>query len=361
MPEHAGVCPVQAGARIVVLSPNWLGDAIMALPAVADLRRHASGASLAVAARRGLADLWRAVPGVDAVVPLDYDGRLAHAVRWRSDTRALAAGGFTLAVVLPNSFASAWLVSRAGIPERWGFRADIRAPLLTWTAPKPRALVHQAEYYQTLVRAFGIETGPLRPVVHVPGQGRAVAVQLLGEAGVEPGTPFVTLAPGAAYGKAKQWLPERFAELVADLAREGLASVVVGSHGDREATAQIAQVLAARGGAARAVDLVGRTDLPALMGVMATGRACVSNDSGAMHLAAAIGVPVTAIFGSTNERGTAPLPAVGDRDDPRRVAVISTPVWCRPCMLRECPIDHRCMTGVRASAVAAAVKRQVSA
>ncbi len=369
MPEHveAGRAGLSAGAdlrpdaRLVVLSPNWLGDAIMALPAVADLRRHFSGARLAVAARRGLADAWRAAPGVDAVLELDYDGRLPHASRWLADVATVAAERFDLAVILPNSFASAWLASRARIPERWGYRADLRTRLLTRVAAKPRTLVHQAEYYQTLVRAFGIETGPLHPVMQVTHAAQSAAGRLLAEAGVEPGAPFVVLAPGAAYGKAKQWLPHRFAELIVELAHMGLTAVVVGSGGDREAMQQIDRALDAQRAAARPVDVVGRTDLPTLMGVMTAARACVSNDSGAMHLAAAVGVPVTAVFGATNEQGTAPLPVSGARDDPRQVAIVRTDVWCRPCMLRECPIDHRCMSGVSASQVAAAVKRQVEA
>ncbi len=345
--------------RVLVISPNWLGDAVMALPAVQDLRRHEPGAHLAVAARRGLADLWRAVPGMDEVIPLAYDGRLRHTPAWAADAAMLAAGRFSRAVLLPNSFASAWLVRRAGIAERWGYRADLRAPLLTRAVPKPATRVHQGEFYQALVHALGVDNGPLRPTIEPPAEARQEATRLLQDVGLPPGAPFVALAPGAAYGKAKQWLPERFAELVAALHADGLPTVIVGSGGDGEAAGRIRAALGARGDAVRPADLVGRTSLGTLMGVLAASRACVSNDSGAMHLAAAVGVPVTAVFGPTDERATAPLPGAGDRDDPARIAVVTNPVWCRPCMLRECPIDHRCMVGIAAGTVAAAVRRQV--
>ena len=166
------------------------------------------------------------------------------------------------------------------------------------------------------------------------------------------------MAPGAAYGRAKQWPPEQYAELARLLHnRLGAVSVVVGASGDREAGAEIVASCAAANASRAVIDLTGKTDLPTLVAVMQRCRAFVSNDSGAMHVAAAAGLPVTAIFGSTDERGTSPLPAAATGVAPHEI--LSCPVWCRPCMLRECPIDHRCMTGVEASRAADAVIRQV--
>jgi len=156
---------------------------------------------------------------------------------------------------------------------------------------------------------------------------------------------FVAMAPGAAYGRAKQWVPERFAELARLLRDErGLQGVLVGVRADGPVCREIAS------GAPGAINLAGRTDLPTLAGVLALSHAVVANDSGAMHLAAAAGARVIAIFGATNEKKTAPLSA--GRDAPQ-ATVVTTSVWCRPCMLRECPIDHRCMTGISARAVLA--------
>jgi heptosyltransferase-2 len=158
---------------------------------------------------------------------------------------------------------------------------------------------------------------------------------------------MVGLAPGAAYGHAKRWPPSRVAELVGRLSAQGATCVIVGAAGDRDAAREIESSLPA---GARVVNLTGRTDLRQLAGVLAACHAFVSNDSGAMHLAAAVGVPVTAIFGPTDERVTAP---VGDHD------VLIHQVFCRPCMLRDCPIDHRCMKGISVDAVYGAVTRRL--
>jgi heptosyltransferase-2 len=165
------------------------------------------------------------------------------------------------------------------------------------------------------------------------------------------------MAPGAAYGRAKQWPPSRYAELARELRRRaGVTSVLVGSGGDRPAGDEIVRRCGAdapgRGGV---LNLIGQTDLPTLVGVMGRCRAFVSNDSGAMHLAAAAGLPVTAPFGPTRELETAPLPAANAAPH----AILTARAWCRPCMLRECPIDHRCMTRITVAAAAEAVCRQI--
>jgi heptosyltransferase-2 len=154
------------------------------------------------------------------------------------------------------------------------------------------------------------------------------------------------MAPGAAYGRAKQWLPERFGELARLLAAErGVATVVVGAGGDRGTGDEIR---AAVGDLDGYVDLIGHTDLAELAALLASARAVVANDSGAMHLAGAVGAAVVAVFGATNEHHTAPLTPGAGAPVP---TILTHPVWCRPCMLRECPIDHGCMRGVSARRV----------
>jgi heptosyltransferase-2 len=333
--------------RLVVLAPNWLGDAVMALPALADVRRHFADAHLTVAGRGAVASLFGMVRGVDAVLTLPGRGGMAALRTWKGDAAALATGGFDTALLLPNSFASAFVIHRAGIGERWGLATDMRGRLLTRAVPKPKAAGHQSAYYQALVAAFGIGNGPAYARVDPPA--------------LDPGTPpegrYVVFAPGAAYGKAKQWPPHRFAELAGQLLGSGLGVVLVGSRGDQDACGEIvagAARLRGRGADPALVDLCGRTTLEQLAAVMAWASAVVSNDSGAMHLAGAVGAPVVAVFGATNERRTAPLTRGPDETPP---VVVSTDVWCRPCMLRECPIDHRCMTGVSARQVYDAVRR----
>ena len=161
--------PAPNPARLLVLSPNWLGDAVMALPAVADLRRRWPAARLTVAARASVAPVFELAGSVDAVVTLQWKGRLLDRAALRADVTGLREGRFDTAVVLPNSFASAWLAKRAGIQDRWGYARDWRSPLLTRAVPRPAGSVHQGAYYQHLVRELGAPSGPLEAVLTVAG------------------------------------------------------------------------------------------------------------------------------------------------------------------------------------------------
>ena len=330
--------PDLPGGRLVVRMPNWLGDVVMALPALTAVRQAYPEGHLALAAIPSIAPLFR--EGLAA------SPQQVIAVEKTTEASQLKEGRFGAAILLTNSFRTAWAARRSAIPERWGYAASGRRLLLTRPVKRPRR-VHQSEYYLALMRALGIDAPALEPRIYVSDASRARAARLLGEH-VQPGQPIVGFAPGAAYGHAKRWPPERVAEVVARLTRErGAACVLVGAGGDREAGRAIESSLPPD---VRAVNLIGRTDLGQLVGVLAACRVFVSNDSGAMHLAAAVGVPVTAIFGPTNERATAPI---GDHD------VILRQVFCRPCMLRECPIDHRCMRRIEAADVYAAVARRL--
>jgi len=330
--------------HLLILAPNWLGDAVMALPAIADLHRASPDATITVAARPAIARLFSLVPHVHDVVVLD-PARVGPG--FPSATLGAHSRGetFDTALVLPNSFRSALIVSRAGIPERWGYRTQWRGPLLTRAIDRAPAGVHQVEYYQHLVHALGFPNGPVEPAIEAPIAIRAAGADALARAGWNRQAPLVALAPGAAYGGAKRWPPEYFAELADTLAGDGVVAVMVGSGAD----AATGHEIAAGARAGRILNLIGATDLPALAGVLATCRAVVSNDSGAMHLAAALGVRVTAVFGPTDEMATGPRGAVH--------AVVTHPVWCRPCLLRECPLDHACMRGVGVGAVLMEARR----
>jgi lipopolysaccharide heptosyltransferase II len=334
--------------HLLILAPNWLGDAVMALPAMADIHRASPGTRIAVAARPAVAPLFALVPYVADLVDL-------------SDTRTggLENRGFDTALLFPNSFRSALVASRAGIPERWGYRTQWRGFLLTRAIARAPRGVHQVEYYQHLVRALGFESGPAEPRLDVPEAVRSAAAERLARAGWNGVSPLVAIAPGAAYGGAKRWPSRYFAELARTLAAEGVTTVMVGGPGDA-ATGR--EIEAHAGGGIRLLNLIGATDLPSLAGVLVHCRAVISNDSGAMHVAAALGVRVTAIFGPTDERITGPRGEVRairlqpDRD-PIAHTVLTQDVWCRPCHLRECPIDHRCMERVTVDAVLAEARR----
>ena len=314
--------------RLIVRAPNWLGDAVMALPALTAVRRAYPASRVVVAARAGVAPLFRERTTVapNEVVLVDERGEAGELRAVRADA----------VLLLPNSFRSAWVTRLAGIRERWGYRASGRAWLLTRGVARPRGSggLHQVHYYRELVRGLGIDPGDdatprLTPQLVTLEKADA----LLLRSGLEPGQRIAGFGPGAAYGTAKRWPPDRVAKVIAALGRNGTTSVLVGAAADRDTGRAIESALPP---GARVVNLIGRTSLGELIGVVARCAAFVSNDSGAMHVAAALGVPVTAIFGPTDERVTAPA-AAGPAD------VIVRDVFCRPCLLRECPIDHRCM------------------
>jgi heptosyltransferase II len=319
--------------RLIVRVPNWLGDAVMALPALAAIRRHFHDRTLILAATPSIAPIFEEVTAASPNEILAIDrGREA------GQLRAARADALLL---LTNSFGSAWVARRSGIPERWGYRASGRRLLLTRAVPRPSGTVHQIEYYLALVRGLGIEAAELAtgPVLQPSAAARTQADAVLAKAGVDASATIVGFAPGAAYGHAKRWPPERVAQVIAALARDGVTAVLVGAREDRETGRAIESTLPPGVGV---VDLIGRTSLRELIGITARCSAFVSNDSGAMHVAAAVGVPLTAIFGPTDERATAPA---GSAD------VIRRDVFCRPCMLRECPIDHRCMKRIDVDSV----------
>jgi heptosyltransferase-2 len=337
--------------RLVVIAPNWLGDAVMALPAFADIRRHHASAHIAVAARPSVAPMYTMVSGVDDVITLPGGGGLRAWTGWRKDVDALARGSFDTAILFPNSYGTARITSKAQIPERWGYAADMRGGMLTRAIPKPHDGLHQRAYYQALTTALGFAEGPPYASIH-PDSGRAR--QLLRDVGLDLDEPFVVFAPGAAYGRAKQWLPERYAELATLIINDrGWSVLMVGATVDRSACDDIARRLPETGTRInRLIDFSGKSDLPTLAGILGEAHAVVSNDSGAMHLAAAVGTKVVAVFGPTREKQTSPLAAGPEAPSP---IVITREVFCRPCMLRECPIDHRCMRRIAAQDVLAAI------
>ena len=313
-----------------MLAPNWLGDAIMALPAIRDVRRHFSGQPVSIAARPSVSSVFRVVPGIDRIIILE-----------RGRERSQLHGD--VGILLPNSFRSAWILKKAGVKERWGYRSDFRRPLLTRSVRKPTGRVSYPEYYSNLVRQLGIETGPLTANLQVPAATRAAALALLQQRGWQPGQPLVGIAPGAAFGHAKRWSPKRYAELAALLIDAGTACAIVGRSDDRDAARDI-----------KGIDLIGQTDVMMLMGVISHCDVVVANDSGALHLAGGLGVPVVGIWGPTHERYSTP---VTPHEDSHTVAAISESVFCRPCFLADCPIDHRCMKRISTARVHEAVRR----
>lgn len=312
----------------------------MAIPAMAAVRRAFPHGTLALAGPASIVPLFHEISSVapDEIV----------AVEKATEASTLRAGRFGLAVLFTNSFRTAWTSRQAAIPERLGYRSQWRGLLLTRSVPRPRGPLHQSDYYRNLATQLGFAVPEELPTLRITAGTQRRVEEFLDRRGLARTRPLVGIAPGAAYGHAKRWPPERVAELSRRLLDAGAVPVLVGAAGDRHAGREIESRLPAGAGL---VNVIGQTDLRLFAGLLAACHAFVSNDSGAMHLAAAVGVPVTAIFGPTDERATAPL---GDHD------VVVHQVFCRPCMLRECPIDHRCMRGVTVDAVFAAVTRRLA-
>jgi heptosyltransferase-2 len=322
--------------RIVVRGPNWLGDLVMAAPAIRAIGDAWPESAVAVAVPAGFAPIVPLLDPRTVAVPLE--GRTGlRAVR--AHASRLRAGDFDLGVLLTNSFGSALAMRMAGIPERWGYRRDGRGALLT-RAIRPRKVrresQHHADYYAALVEALGVARPVLELQALLPAAARDEALALLAGKGWDTRAPLLACAPGAAYGAAKQWPPRYAAAVSAAWLADGGVVALVGSAADRPASQALLAALP--GASARnVVDLTGHTSLNALAGVLGLATRVLANDSGAMHLAAALGTPTVTVFGPTREWATSPL-------GPHRI--LTHEVWCRPCMLRECPLDHRCMTGV---------------
>jgi len=336
--------------RVLVRQVNWVGDAVLTLPAIEALDRRFPGAEIVLLARPWVAGLFVGHPGVDRVVELG-PADLQHGIfrRWHL-ARSLSQERFDLAVLFPNSFDAALVPWLAGIPRRVGYQTDGRGWMLTHplqkrSTPSGR---HQVERYLAIVRALGGD-GPSIPRLSVPAPARKKADQILQDHGVQGTEPIVAVNPGSIYGSAKRWPAARFAAVADALVlSRGMQILLIGSEGERPILERLARDMRSP-----VVNLVGRTDLPALMGVLARARLLISNDTGAMHVAAAIGTPVLAIFGPTDAEATGP---VG-----QSTRLLREPVPCSPCLLRECPIDHRCMTRIGVDQVVQAVEELLDA
>ncbi len=314
----------------------------MSLPAIRAIREIFPRAHLAVVARPWVADLYAREKAIDQVIVYTAQQGL-HAKR--NFASSLRAERFECAILLQNAFDAALMAWMAGIPERIGYRRDGRGPLLTCAIPVPEPgdiPRHQRFYYLELLRRAGLmERLPPTPAIRLDGieAARDSGARHLAVLGIQG--PVIGISPGAAYGNAKQWLPERFAESAARLTRSAL---VFGSAGERALCQLVTGELQAAGIEVR--NLAGETSLREFIELAAACRLFLTNDSGAMHVASALGVPTVAVFGATDDTTTGPTGPLA--------RVIRAHAECSPCLLRECPIDHRCMTRVTTDSVTSA-------
>jgi heptosyltransferase-2 len=334
---------------LLVRGTNWVGDAIMSVPALREIRRLFPQSQITLLVRPWVKDVYSDVPFVDEVVELDSQGRHRGWTGFGRLASELRRKEFDLAILLPNSIGAALAVWRAGIPRRLGYERDWRGPLLSHACKIDPGVqkVHQVYYYLGILSGAGLlparlwEDTNYQPsiAIGVRDSDRQAARRLLQGKKIDPGEMLIGVNPGASYGPAKRWLPDRYAGVADRLAEtHGARILLFGAANEISIAREIAKQMRHA-----AVVLAGETTLGELMAVIRECSLLVTNDSGTMHLAAALDTPQLAIFGSTSELATGPLGS--------KSRVIKHPVECSPCFLRDCPIDFRCMTRISADQV----------
>jgi heptosyltransferase-2 len=337
--------------RILVRATNWIGDAVLTTPALAALRAGFPQAKIDLLAKPAVAELLQCHQAIDDIVlyrdpgpHAGFGGKLSLAIQ-------LNRGHYDLAILFQNAFEAAAVTALAGIPNRYGYATDGRSFLLTHRVPLTPKIrrKHQVEYYLELLKPLNMPVEPATPMLRtMPGED-AAAVEHLRAFGVKPDQVVIGLNPGSVYGSAKRWLPERFAQVAGRLAAEHEACVLIfGGKGEEELGTAIAGMMTAP-----TIVFSGRTTVRQLMALIKRCRLFITNDTGPMHIAAAFGVPLVAIFGPTNPAATSPY---GPGHE-----LVRHPVECSPCLLRECPIDHRCMQWIGVDEVYGAAERQLQA
>jgi heptosyltransferase-2 len=326
--------------RIMVRATNWVGDAVMITPALGAIRETFPDAEIVVVAKPIVAPLFDPHPYCDRVLVFDKQGKdrgISGLIRFGA---ALRRERFDLAILLQKAIEAAILATLAGIPRRLGYRTDGRRLLLTHSLPFTPGVrrQHHVKHYLHLLSSFGIQGSDDKLRLLVTPEEADWAKNLMGEGN------WLAINPGAAYGSAKRWIPERFAEVGDRLAREyDLRVVLTGGPGEREIGRDIEQAMQCS-----PLNLIGETSVRQMAAVLSRCRLVVTNDSGPMHVAAAFGVPIVAVFGPTDHTTTHPYSEA--------FRVVRKEFECAPCLKRQCPTDHQCMNAVTVEDVVSAAK-----
>ena len=342
--------------KILIRGTNWIGDSIMSIPAMREVRRIFPEAHITLHTRSLTEGLFANASFLDEIVSFEKN-------RWPfmdvyDNSSFLREEGFDAAILFPNSFESALTTFLAGIPVRIGYNKDVRGFLLTHPVPVPewKHRRHEAFYYLNLVsiagqKLLGRETVSLSAPdanLEVSEERRVEAEKVLAAAGIDTLKQTVLLGVGSTNSNAKRWPAERFAQLSDQLQdTAGVNVVLIGSDGDAAAAAAVTSLVRRQ-----PIDLVGKTTVAEAAALISIADLVIANDMGLAHVAPSVGTKTIVIFGPTNPLTTRPF---SDRAE-----VIRHDVPCSPCMLRECPIDHRCMTGISPDAVMAAATRMLA-
>jgi len=314
----------------------------MCEPALRGLRKLFPDAQIALLVKPAVADLFTGHPALTRVLTYDSKGRHAGLFGKWALAEQLRRQSFDLAVLFQNAFEAAFLTFLAGVPRRYGYATDGRSLLLSnpVAVQDRRELTHQVHYYWDLLKPLGLTGDPPAPELVVSPEEEQAMAERLAQGGLTATDVVVGINPGSTYGGAKRWLPERYAEATERLCRtlresrnQQVGVVIFGAKGEE----RLGQEIAARLSSPSLV-LSGATTIRELMAAVKRCALLLTNDTGPMHIASAFQVPLVAIFGPTDWRTTSPFGSAH--------AIVRQPVDCAPCMLRECPIDHRCMTRV---------------
>lgn len=319
--------------KIVVRGANWIGDAVMTLPALRRLRSIYPEAHITLHTRGWAEGVFRDVDSIDEILTIPQTSGKFSSVR--EQARELRRRNFDLAILFPNSFESALVARLSNIPKRLGYATESRGFLLTEkvSVPEWKNSRHESEYYLNLLgRASEAATIPMS--LTVSDQRKREAREFLTANGLDIDRPIIAFGAGSTNSRAKRWPAERFAALSDSLAAAvGTTPIFMGSKDEADVVGKIT-----RSAKKPFVDLCGKTDLATATAILSIADVFISNDMGLAHIAAATDTPTIVIFGPTKDETTRPLGP--------HVEIIREPVDCSPCMLRDCPIDHRCMTRI---------------
>jgi heptosyltransferase-2 len=333
--------------NIVVRMPNWIGDLVMATPILSDLRKAYPHAHITAMSRYPLCDLLREDPEIDELFCFSKGSGFGRRNERRDIVEKLRKGKFDLGILLTHSFSSAWWFWLGGVVNRVGYSCNGRKFFLTKSLPFPSAMQtqHLVITYKMLLQPLGIPLSETAPRIYLTEKEREAARTLLSQYGVPPGCQVVGINPGATYGSAKCWLPERFKEVTERLLAADKDLYIV-FFGDTATVSLVKEIC--EGFSSRVINLAGLTSVRELAALISIVDVLLTNDSGPMHVADAVGTSIIALFGSTSEVVTGPY---------RGGTVIHKHVDCSPCYQRSCPIDFRCMKRIEADEVFCALMK----
>ncbi len=329
--------------------PNWVGDLVMATPILAEVRKKFPRAHITAMCIKPICELLEQDENIDELFcfskqKFSFDRRDAK----KNIIEKLKAGEYDLGILLTNSFSSAWWFWQGKIKRRIGFKDHFRSFLLTdgVAIPENKEKMHQVEIYKKLLKPLGITSSDALPKIYLSDEEIKRAKELLYQRGYEDKRPLIGINPGAAYGEAKCWPPERFSEVARKIREKEDYNVVF--FGDGKTAPLVKEITS--GLDERVINLAGLTSLRELASIIQTCDVLLTNDSGPMHIAAALGTEVVALFGSTNDTKTGPY---------KKGGVINKKVKCSPCYKRTCPIDFSCMTSIQVDEVIELIKKHV--